>query len=290
VRLRREWVKQHLGLERDSLPCAGTYTYVLEHVDAEELTQGVRDFLTRLQSPKQSESVTLAALQEHQEQTRHLALDGKTLRRPLKHERADQPAHHLLALYEVATGTVLAQRQVGEKENEISAAPPMLHGQWLQGRLISSDAMQTQVKFCQLLHRLHADGLFIAKDNQPQLHEDLALYFEDRQADRSTWRTSIKTTKGHGRLETHIVTTTADLTSLSSRPLLEAVRKDQSSHFPLFSYHWLLEPSLQRLNAHLNASICPLLLKRLIRPDQLIHVTRPQKAFRTASTDLCISC
>ena len=34
VRLRKEWVKQHLGLERDELPCAGTYTYVLEHVDA----------------------------------------------------------------------------------------------------------------------------------------------------------------------------------------------------------------------------------------------------------------
>jgi hypothetical protein len=34
VRLRKEWVKQHLGLERDTLPCAGTCTYVLEHVDA----------------------------------------------------------------------------------------------------------------------------------------------------------------------------------------------------------------------------------------------------------------
>jgi hypothetical protein len=76
--LRKEWVKQHLGLERDTLPCAGPYTYVLEHVDAEELTRVVRDFLPRLQSPKQRPTVTLSALQEHQEQTRHLALDGKT--------------------------------------------------------------------------------------------------------------------------------------------------------------------------------------------------------------------
>jgi hypothetical protein len=96
-------------------------------------------------------------------------MTGKTLRGTLKHERADQPAHHLLALYEVSTGTVLAQRQVGEKENEISAAPPMLEGLCLQGRIISADAMQTQVKFCQLLHRLQADTLLIAKDNQPQL-------------------------------------------------------------------------------------------------------------------------
>src|SRR5207248_1913977 len=89
----------------------------------------------------------------------------------------------------------------------------MLEGQCLAGRIISADAMHTQVKFCQLLHRLHADGLLIAKDNQPQLHDDLALYFEDPQADRTTWRTSSTTTKGHGRLETRIVTTTADLAS-----------------------------------------------------------------------------
>ncbi len=76
--------------------------------------------------------------------------------------------------------------------------------------------MQTQVKFCQLLHRLHADTLLIAKDNQPQLHEDLALSFEDRQADRTNWRTSETTTKGQGRLQTRIVTITPDLASWSS--------------------------------------------------------------------------
>jgi hypothetical protein len=67
VRLRKDWIKQHLGLERDELPCAETYTYVLEHVDTEEVTAVVRDFLTRLHSPKQNESVTLQDLQEHQE-------------------------------------------------------------------------------------------------------------------------------------------------------------------------------------------------------------------------------
>jgi hypothetical protein len=89
----------------------------------------------------------------------------------------------------------------------------MLEGLCLQGRLISADAMHTQVKFCQLLPRQQADTRLFAKDNQPQLYEDLALSFEDRQADRSTWRSSTKTTKGHGRLETRIVTTPTDLTS-----------------------------------------------------------------------------
>jgi streptomycin 6-kinase len=54
---------------------------VLEHVDAQEVTAVVRDFLTRLHSPKHSETVTLQGLQEHQEQTRHLADDGQNVAR-----------------------------------------------------------------------------------------------------------------------------------------------------------------------------------------------------------------
>jgi predicted transposase YbfD/YdcC len=211
ARLRKGWLKERLGLTSDRLPCAATYTYVLERVDAEELTQVIRAYTTRLNSPMREEGVRVQARQEHETQTRHLALDGKTLRGTLKHDRQDQPKHHLLALYEVETGVVLAQRQVKEKDNEISTAPGLLAGLPLAGRIITADAMQTQVTFMRALHRQHADVILIAKDNQPQLHADLALYFEDPQADRTTWLSETSTSKGHGRLETRIVTATPDL-------------------------------------------------------------------------------
>jgi len=211
ARLRAGWLKERLGLASEKLPCAGTYTYVLDHVDAEEVTHILQSYLTRLTSPKREETVTVKALEDHQEQTQHLALDGKTLRGTLGHEREDQPKQHLLALYEVETGIVLAQRQVKEKENEISAAPTMLAEIPLSGRIVTADAMQTQLKFLSLLRHQHAEVILFAKDNQPQLHADLALYFEDPQADRRTWRTETTTTKGHGRRETRTETTTTDL-------------------------------------------------------------------------------
>jgi len=212
ARLRGEWLGQELGLERTSFRCAATYTNVLKQLDEEEVTSILRHFFTRLASPKQvSVPPTLEQLQAHQEQTWQVALDGKPLRGTLKHGRADQEAVHLLSLYEEQTGTLLSQRQVQSKENESSAAPDLLTVENVTGRLVSADAMHTQRTFCLTITLLKGFYLLVAKDNQPTMHQDLALFFEDRQADRSDWQRATTCEKGHGRLETRTLTTSTQL-------------------------------------------------------------------------------
>ena len=66
--------------------------------------------------------------------------------------------------------------------------------------------------------------------------------------------------------------------------LLEAVRKGLRSHFPLLSFHWLLEPLALQAKAHLHGNISHWLPKWLVRLKQLIHANGLQKAFRTASS------
>jgi hypothetical protein len=61
-----------------------------------------------------------------QQEKQHVAVDGKTLRGTLGHESASQPSVHVLSVYEVRTGLVLAQRSVAEKENEITAVNELL--------------------------------------------------------------------------------------------------------------------------------------------------------------------
>jgi hypothetical protein len=84
-------------------------------------------------------------------------MDGTTMRGTLGHEPAHQPSVHLLSLSEVQTGTVLAQRAVATKENEISAAPVLVTPEQLKGRISSADAMQTQKKWCQQVTRAQGD-------------------------------------------------------------------------------------------------------------------------------------
>src|SRR5438270_12741295 len=82
------------------------------------------------------------------EQLIHTAMDGKTLRGTLGHAKEEQPAVHLLSLYECESGIVLSQEAVKSKENEITAAIAFLHPLLVKGRIISSDAMHTQKKWC----------------------------------------------------------------------------------------------------------------------------------------------
>src|SRR5258706_332040 len=49
-------------------------------------------------------------------------------------------------------GIVLTQRAVRSKENEISAAAALIHPALVKGRIISTDAMHTQKKWCAWVH------------------------------------------------------------------------------------------------------------------------------------------
>lgn len=56
--------------------------------------------------------------------------------------------------------------------------------------------------------------LLIIKGNTPVTRADLELFFEDPQADRSTWRSFTQIEKGHGCLERRSSTTRPDLNGL----------------------------------------------------------------------------
>ena len=133
------------------------------------------------------------------------------MRGTLGHEAPTQESVHLLSLYEVSTGIVLAQRAVATKENEISAAPDLTTPERITGRIYSADAMHTQKKWCRQVIREKGDYLLIAKNNQSSLREDLALYLEDPEADRTCWQTASTCNKGHGRLEKRTLVATTDL-------------------------------------------------------------------------------
>src|SRR5438445_795494 len=128
-------------------------------------------------------------------------MDGKTLRGTLRHESEGQPSVHLLSLYECQSGIVLTQRAVQSKENEISAAAALVHPALVKGRIISSDAMHTQKKWCACVHAYEGYYLTIVKKNQPQMYQDLVDFFEDPDAEQQEWRSAKSVHKGHGRLE-----------------------------------------------------------------------------------------
>lgn len=212
MRLRKKWIIEQLHLSRASVPCVGTYLYALGKIDAQDMLSVVAGCVTRWEAEERCENEpSRLAGQRGQQAKQQVAVDGKTMRGTLGHASANQSSVHVLSVYEVQSGLVLAQRSVREKENEISAGKDLLIPLYVKDRVWTADAMQTQKGVCQSIEQFGGKYLFFFKDNHPSAREDLALFFEDPQADQSTWQVFSQTEKGHGRLTTRQLCSTTEM-------------------------------------------------------------------------------
>ena len=108
---------------------------------------------------------------------RVIAVDGKTMRGA---RVGEDPAPHLLAALDHATGAVLTQERVAGKTNEIPTLPELLEPLALDGVVVTADAMHTQVDTAQWITQRGGHYLLTVKDNQKTLRKTLkALPWKD---------------------------------------------------------------------------------------------------------------
>jgi hypothetical protein len=135
-------------------PDEATIRRALQRVDAQALDRLVGGWLGARQPPADADD-------------KAVAVDGKTLRGAVD---ADGRRVHLLAALHQQQGTVLAQRRVDGKTNEITGFRPLLDEVDLAGRVVTADALHCQRDHAHyLVAERHADYLFVAKENQPGL-------------------------------------------------------------------------------------------------------------------------
>jgi predicted transposase YbfD/YdcC len=210
---RQEVLRAVLHLPRPRLPHANTFRRIMEMVvSPTELETTISAFVRAL--PGVGRSVLIA-------------IDGKTVRGTLgpEHLRAE----HLLCAYLPAEGVVLLQVAAGEKENEISVAPTLLQALDLRGKVVMGDALHTQRALSVQIRAAGGDYLWLAKDNQPTLHADIATLFAPAEPTvlggqvSTDFQTARTVNKGHGRLETRQITVSSELNDYVDWPDLGQV-------------------------------------------------------------------
>jgi predicted transposase YbfD/YdcC len=175
-------VRAGLGLAR-ATPNASTLGRLLARIDGDALDDAVGTWLARHAADPVEEDKALLGL----------AVDGKTVRG----SRTDsKTAIHLLAAALHGSQTVIAQRQVAAKSNEIPAMAPLLARFDLRGVVVTADAMHTQRKTAKKIVAAGGHYLLVVKGNQKKLR---------RQLRRLPWRQmpllDRTRTAGHGRRE-----------------------------------------------------------------------------------------
>jgi hypothetical protein len=140
-------------LEKFVPPCESTLRRMMQRVDGDE----VDGFIGQWLSP--------------QSQDRAVAVDGKTLRGS---GGADGKQVHLLSAFLQHEKMVINQRQVDKKTNEITVFKPLLEPLDLEGKVVTADAMHTQVEHARfIVEDKKADYILPVKQNQGNLFETI---------------------------------------------------------------------------------------------------------------------
>jgi predicted transposase YbfD/YdcC len=212
---RTELLCEALQLERKTMPHHSTYRRIAEEVICvEELEQ----ILSEQWSSKRF--FGKQAL---------LAIDGKVLRGTLDEE---QKGVYLLAAYLPGEGLVLMEVEIAGKGNEIPAAPKLLKSIDLREKVVMGDAMHTQREVSIQIVEAGGDYIWLAKGNQPQIEQDIRLWFEPDPTPLpgqsyvpKDFETTQKVSKGHGRLEQRTLTVSSQLQDFLDWPYLQQVFK-----------------------------------------------------------------
>ncbi|WP_234435967.1 ISAs1 family transposase [Streptomyces sp. NRRL S-813] len=152
-------LRERLGLTAGT-PNASTLGRLLARLDGDALDDAVGAWLARY---------TADPVDEPGDRLIGLAVDGKTVRG----SRTDIGAVHLLAAALHACQTVIAQRQIAAKSNEMPAFAPLLDRIDLRGVVVTADAMHTQRAHAE--HVVTAGGhyLLVVKGSQKKLRKQL---------------------------------------------------------------------------------------------------------------------
>lgn len=214
-RHRTEMLCEALKLERKAMPHHSTYRRIsAEVICAEELEQ----MLSEMWSTNRFFGKQVL-----------LAIDGKVLRGTLDEE---QKGVYLLAAYLPAEGLVLMEVEIAGKGSEIPAAPKVLKSIDLREKVVMGDALHTQRDVSIQIVEAGGDYIWLAKGNQPQIEQDIRLWFEPDPTPLpgqsyvpKDFETARTVNKGHGRIEQRTITVSSQLQDFLDWPYLQQVFK-----------------------------------------------------------------
>jgi len=182
---REKWLRKYIELPY-GIPSYCTFRRVLQILEPKDLQKGLMSWTESLRNATSGQVI---------------ALDGKTLRHSFD-TWSGQKSLHLLNAWVTDNGIAIGCERVGEKSNEIPAAPDLIEKLSVKGHIVTLDAMGCQKETAKKIIEKGGDYLLCAKKNQPSLYEDLKEFFDDcgdfKTVDFGYYE---NLEKGHGRIE-----------------------------------------------------------------------------------------
>lgn len=193
AKLNARWLKEYLQLPND-IPSRDTIRRVLTMLDPLEFQRCFAQWI---------DSLTFLTDEQKAEQKKHIAIDGKALRR--SHDKKNGlGALFIVSAWASDRGITLGQMAIEEKSNEITAIPKLLDEIDLEDSIITIDAAGCQKNIAKQIVAGDGDYVLALKSNHPKLFEAVQAvfltHFENDFAGVPVSRYEESET-GHGRIE-----------------------------------------------------------------------------------------
>jgi predicted transposase YbfD/YdcC len=192
AKLNAAWLRRHLALP-NGIPGKDTFRRVLGLLPPATFQQCFQQWLQTLQVPGDEES----------ENKRHIAIDGKALRRSHDRKNGLGPMH-IVSAWASDFGISLGQVATEEKSNEITAIPQLLEVIDVEDAIVTIDAAGCQKTIAAKIVDGKGDYVLALKGNQEKLFQDVEfLMLGHMQDDFAGCPVSrhVEVEQGHGRLE-----------------------------------------------------------------------------------------
>lgn len=212
------------------------------------------------------------------EQGNIYALDGKARRGMRKKDEEGQ--EYCLSVYDVQQAKVMAQVEVGRKENEIVKAPKALQLTEISQKVITADALHTQRGLATQILDAQGDYVFPVKENQPQLYKNIQALFAPEYPKpgfgkiQTDFLTAQKVNKGHGRLEVRTITTSEMLNVYAAWPGLAQVYRLERR------FQWRRNGHTYRTSCEVEFGITSL-TRSQVSPLRLLHIRKAHWGIET---------
>lgn len=192
AKLNEAWLRRHLALP-GGIPGKDTFRRVLGLLPPAAFQQCFQQWLQTVQTSADEES----------ENPRHIAIDGKALRRSHDRQRGLGPLQ-IVSAWASDFGITLGQVATEEKSNEITAIPQLLERIDVQDAIVTIDAAGCQKAIAAKIVQGKGDYVLALKGNQEKLLHDVKfLMLGPLQDDDTGGPVSryVEVEQGHGRLE-----------------------------------------------------------------------------------------
>jgi len=146
-----------------------------------------------------------------------LCIDGKTMR---GNGNKNQDPLHVVSAWLKENGVCFGQKSCDSKGKEIPMIEELLDTISVKNQIVTMDAIGTQVDIAKKIIKGKGDYVLAVKGNQPTLHENITLYFDDEEfiSRIKTEGLYLKTVeKARGQIETREYFQTDDIKWLPNR-------------------------------------------------------------------------